>query len=179
MINGPRSSRIGPKLTEIRASKVEKPGKPRGFLDTGSADDAGVVRVEEGRAVTSLGSTTAIKLVSPVKIDDAATGVYSHRLDDAWLVGGASNAGCRVLRDFSYDDDELRALSLTLDPYRTNAAGVYPLARPGERFPFADPGKRPAVPARDQETPRKPGVFGLWRPLSRSHSSRFGSFLDR
>ena len=30
-----------------------------------------------------------------------------------------------------------------------------------------------------QETPRKPGVFGLWRPLSRSHSSRFGSFLDR
>ena len=30
-----------------------------------------------------------------------------------------------------------------------------------------------------QETPRNPGVFGLWRPLSRSHSSRFGSFLDR
>ena len=30
-----------------------------------------------------------------------------------------------------------------------------------------------------QETPRKPGVFGLWRPLSRSDSSRFGSFLDR
>ena len=43
------------------------------------------------------------------------------------------------------------------------------------------------APARDvfrvvlsvQETPRKPGVFGLWRPLSRSDSSRFGSFLDR
>ena len=30
-----------------------------------------------------------------------------------------------------------------------------------------------------QETPRKPGVFGLWRPLSRSNSSRFGYFLDR
>ena len=30
-----------------------------------------------------------------------------------------------------------------------------------------------------QETPRKPGVFGLWRPLSRSDFSRFGSFLDR
>ena len=30
-----------------------------------------------------------------------------------------------------------------------------------------------------QETPRKPGVFRLWRPLSRSDSSRFGSFLDR
>ena len=30
-----------------------------------------------------------------------------------------------------------------------------------------------------RETPRKSGVFGLWRPLSRSDSSRFGSFLDR
>ena len=30
-----------------------------------------------------------------------------------------------------------------------------------------------------QETPRNPGVFGLWRPLSRSDASRFGAFLDR
>ena len=30
-----------------------------------------------------------------------------------------------------------------------------------------------------QETPRNPGVFGLWRPLSRPDSSRFGSFFDR
>jgi hypothetical protein len=29
------------------------------------------------------------------------------------------------------------------------------------------------------ETPRNVGVFGLWRPLSRSNSRRFGSFLDR
>ena len=31
MINGPRRSRIGPKLTEIRASKVEKTRKTPGF----------------------------------------------------------------------------------------------------------------------------------------------------
>ena len=36
-----------------------------------------------------------------------------------------------------------------------------------------------AVAVSVQETPRKPGVFGLWRPLSRSHSSQFGSFLNR
>ena len=36
-----------------------------------------------------------------------------------------------------------------------------------------------AVMASVQETPRKPGVFRLWRPVSRSDSSRFGSFLDR
>ena len=36
-----------------------------------------------------------------------------------------------------------------------------------------------SVPASVQETPRKPGVFRLWRPLSRSNSSRFGYFLHR
>ena len=47
---------------------------------------------------------------------------------------------------------------------------------------FARPAARallPHVADSVQETPRNPGVFGLWRPLSRSDSSRFGSFLDR
>ena len=82
MINGPRRSRIGPKLTEIRASKVEKKRK-----------NPGVSRTLRGT--------------------------------------GRRSASC------------------------SSAS--------------------PSV----EETPRKPGVFGLWRPLSRSDSSRFGSFLDR
>ncbi len=58
---------------------------------TGAADSvaafvaAGVA--EPGEAVTSLGSTLAVKLLSGARVDDAATGVYSHRLGDAWLVG--------------------------------------------------------------------------------------------
>ena len=40
-------------------------------------------------------------------------------------------------------------------------------------------GEKLDVAASVQETPRNPGVFGLWRHLSRSNSSRFGSFLDR
>lgn len=40
-----------------------------------------------GEAVSSLGSTLAIKLVSETRQDDAAFGIYSHRLGDAWLVG--------------------------------------------------------------------------------------------
>ena len=119
------------------------------FLACSCDAAAGVVRVEPGRAVTSLGSTTALKLVSDVKIDDAATGVYSHRLDDAWLVGGASNAGCKVLRDFDFADDELAALSLTLDAARTNDAGIYPLSKTGERFPFNDAAKEPKLPGGD------------------------------
>ena len=53
----------------------------------------------EGDAVSSLGSTLAVKLLSATPCDDAARGVYSHRLADLWLVGGASNVGCAVLRE--------------------------------------------------------------------------------
>ncbi|KAK4437723.1 D-ribulose kinase [Sesamum alatum] len=48
---------------------------------------------QPGKAVTSLGSTLAIKLLSTKRVEDARFGVYSHRLDDRWLVGGASNTG--------------------------------------------------------------------------------------
>jgi len=51
-----------------------------------------------GQAVTSLGSTVAVKLLSERPVEDSARGVYSHRLGDRWLVGGASNVGCAILR---------------------------------------------------------------------------------
>ena len=40
-----------------------------------------------GEAVSSLGSTFAVKLLSNSRVDNAAYGIYSHRLGDAWLVG--------------------------------------------------------------------------------------------
>ena len=42
-----------------------------------------------GQAVTSLGSTLAVKMLSETRIDDALFGVYSHRL-------GASKVVCQV-----------------------------------------------------------------------------------
>lgn len=39
---------------------------------------------EVGEAVTSLGSTLAVKLLSDKRVDDAAYGVYSHRLGKRW-----------------------------------------------------------------------------------------------
>ena len=51
---------------------------------------------QPGDAVTSLGSSLALKLVSSTRVDDSTKGVYSHRLCGNWLVGGASNlvGGC-------------------------------------------------------------------------------------
>lgn len=98
-----------------------------------------------GQAVTSLGSTLAIKLLSENRVDDAARGIYSHRLGDEWLVGGASNVGCAILRQEGYSDEELSTLSAQIDAGEDCNLSYYPLMKPGERFPFNDPSKQPVL----------------------------------
>jgi len=99
--------------------------------------------------VTSLGSTLAVKLVSEARVDDARFGVYSHRLDGAWLVGGASNAGGAVLRQL-FTDEQLAALSRDIDPAAASPLDYYPLPRKGERFPVADPDMAPRLQPRPE-----------------------------
>lgn len=88
--------------------------------------------------MTSLGSTLAIKLLSNNRIEDARFGVYSHRLDDKWLVGGASNTGGEVLRQL-FTDEQLEKLSELINPMEASSLDYYPLRTMGERFPVADP----------------------------------------
>ena len=61
---------------------------------------------EEGMAVTSLGSTLAVKLLSKNRIEEFSCGVYSQRLEDVWLVGKLfCFANCRYpisLFDYSW-----------------------------------------------------------------------------
>ena len=75
-----------------------------------------------GDCVTSLGSSLALKLVSETRVDDAAAGVYSHRLCGKWLVGGASNLGGWLLRSH-FDDDELVKLTAELRDEATSSLG--------------------------------------------------------
>lgn len=97
-----------------------------------------------GEAVTSLGSTLAVKLLSPVRVDSATHGVYSHRLGDTWLVGGASNVGGAALRSL-FTDAQLRDLSARIDPAIASQLDYYPLPSPGERFPVYDPAMTPRL----------------------------------
>ena len=90
-----------------------------------------------GEAVTSLGSTLVLKLLSRTRVDDSRYGIYSHRLGDLWLAGGASNTGGAVLRQF-FGDDELATLSHQI-PSGESPLDYYPLTQPGERFPINDP----------------------------------------
>lgn len=106
-----------------------------------------------GTAVTSLGSTLALKLASDARVDDGESGVYSHRLGRRWLVGGASNVGCAVLRDVGFSDDDLAALSARIDGTMPAPHTYYPL-RPGtrgERFPVVDKDKEPILTPRPND----------------------------
>lgn len=102
---------------------------------------------EPGDAVTSLGSTLVLKLLSRVRVDNDAHGIYSHRLGDLWLVGGASNTGGAVLQQF-FSNQQIETLSQQIDPEHPSQLDYYPLSQPGERFPVNDPEKAPRLSPR-------------------------------
>ncbi len=117
-----------------------------------------------GEAVTSLGSTLAIKLLSYTRVDDARYGIYSHKLGDLWLVGGASNTGGAVLRHF-FTDTELDYYSKQIDPKQESLLDYYPLLKKGDRFPNNDPNLLPRLEPR----PADPVEFlhGLLESIAR------------
>ncbi|HFE38608.1 MAG TPA: carbohydrate kinase, partial [Gammaproteobacteria bacterium] len=92
---------------------------------------------QTGEAVTSLGSTLAIKLLTDHPIYAPEYGVYSHRLADKWLVGGASNTGGTVIKKY-FDSAQISALSRKLDIKHATGLDYYPLLEVGERFPVND-----------------------------------------
>jgi len=90
-----------------------------------------------GEGVTSLGTTLAIKLLSDKPGTDPARGVYSHRIKDMWLPGGASNSGGGVLLDH-FTAEQMSRMEKELKPDTPTGLDYYPLSRPGERFPIND-----------------------------------------
>ncbi len=100
-----------------------------------------------GVAVTSLGSTLVIKLLSHTRVENGNYGIYSHRLGDLWLVGGASNTGGAVLKHF-FSDRELVSLSQAIDPTTPSQLDYYPLLTAGDRFPINDPNLAPRLTPR-------------------------------
>lgn len=93
---------------------------------------------ETGDAVTSLGSTLVLKLLSDQAVFSEPHGVYSHRLGDRWLVGGASNSGGAVLLNH-FTIEQIETMTPLIDTARPTGLKYYPLATTGERFPVNDP----------------------------------------
>ncbi len=127
-----------------------------GFLDStvicaGTTDSHAAVLAtgvqHPGEAVTSLGSTLVLKIVSDKPIFDARYGIYSQPYGKYWLVGGASNSGGAVLKEY-FSDAQLQTLTEQLDPDHPTGLDYYPLLRSGERFPLADPQLAPRLAPR-------------------------------
>lgn len=103
-----------------------------------------------GDAVTSLGTTLVVKLLSERPIFAAAQGVYSHRLGDRWLAGGASNSGGAALLAH-FTAERIAALTSRLDATCPTGLDYYPLPKAGERFPIADAALPPRVTPRPDD----------------------------
>jgi sugar (pentulose or hexulose) kinase len=69
---------------------------------------------------------------------------------DSWLVGGASNTGGAVLKQF-FSGEQLQQLSSQIDPNRPSGLDYYPLTKPGERFPVNDPQLQPRLEPRPDD----------------------------
>ncbi|WP_293142638.1 FGGY-family carbohydrate kinase [Microcoleus sp. bin48.metabat.b7b8b9.023] len=159
----------GTPVGEVRAQVGDRFGFPRhctvcaGTTDSIAAFLASGVN-SPGEAVTSLGSTLAVKLLSHTRVDDSRYGIYSHKLGDLWLVGGASNTGGAVLRHF-FTDAELDGLSKKIDAEKESLLDYYPLLQKGDRFPINDPNLLPRLEPR----PTDPVEFlhGLLESIAR------------
>lgn len=102
---------------------------------------------QPGEAMTSLGSTLVLKLLSSQPVFYAEAGIYSHRVGNLWLVGGASNSGGAVLRAY-FSDEEIEACTPALRPDKPTGLDYYPLLGTGERFPISDPTLEPKLTPR-------------------------------
>lgn len=132
--------------------------------------------LEEGVAVTSLGSTLAIKMLVTKRIDDPSVGLYSHRIRDHWLVGGASNTGGAVLLNY-FTPDEMTTLSALIDPNSPTDLSYYPLVTAGERFPINDPSLEPRLTPR----PAKDHLFlqGLFEGIADIEKRCYAAISER
>ena len=114
-----------------------------GVTDSNAAFLAsGASKVGEG--MTSLGTTLAIKLLSDQPVFDLGKGVYSHRIKDMWLPGGASNSGGGVLLEY-FTAEQMQAMTPSLKPDQPTGLSYYPLKVKGERFPINDPELQPKL----------------------------------
>lgn len=145
----------GEPLAPISGAAAQRFGLPlRAVLVAGTTDGCASFLAtgagEPGDAVTALGSTLTLKILSDTPLFAPGYGIYSHRIAGLWLAGGASNSGGRVLARH-FDADALARLSRTIDPSTSTGLDYYPLPGPGERFPVMDPDLPPRLEPRPQD----------------------------
>jgi D-ribulokinase len=134
----------GARIGAVTSQAAAQTGLPVGTavfagMTDGCASQVSTGAVGPGQWNSTLGTTLVIKGVTRELLRDPDGRVYCHRHPDGyWLPGGASNTGgeCIARRFDAGQLDALNAAALGCAP---TGLLVYPLARTGERFPFARP----------------------------------------
>ncbi|MER8423984.1 FGGY-family carbohydrate kinase [Mesorhizobium sp. M1403] len=148
----PRIVRPGDVTGTLTASAAKMFGLPRDVVvvagtTDGCASFLATGATAAGAGVTALGSSLTIKILSDRPISAPQFGIYSHRLGNTYLAGGASNSGGKVLAQH-FPVARIVELSKKIDPATETGLDYYPLPAPGERFPIADPALPPRLEPR-------------------------------
>ncbi|GAB3817603.1 FGGY family carbohydrate kinase [Kribbella italica] len=136
----------GTLIGTVSVAKAQVTGVPAGTPIVAGMTDGCAAQIAAGALTPGawnsvLGTTLVLKGVTKDLITDPTGAVYSHRHPDGdgWLPGGASNTGAGALTTMlpGADLDALdRAATQLAGPV---GATIYPLTKPGERFPFVAP----------------------------------------
>ncbi len=166
---------VGTTIGHVSAQAAIALGIPEGItISAGTTDGCATFlasgATEPGEASTALGSTIVLKLLSDRPIFAPELGIYSHRIGDTWLAGGASNCGGKTLLQF-FTAEQLAALETSLNPAKLTGADYYPLPSVGERFPVSDAKLAPRLtprPASDAEF-----LQGIYEAFARVEQTGF------
>lgn len=144
----------GCKVGDVKADLIKKYQLAKNCIVVAGTTDSNAAVLATGAgqlgdAVTSLGSTLVIKLFSDKPLFDARYGIYSHRLNKHWLVGGASNSGGAVLLQH-FTQSQLDEMTPRLNPEKSTGLDYYPLPDSGERFPVNDSHKQSKIDPRPE-----------------------------
>jgi sugar (pentulose or hexulose) kinase len=171
---------VGTPIGHVSAQAALALGLPEGItIAAGTTDGCATFLASgasaPGEASTALGSTIVLKLLSDRPIFAPELGIYSHRLGDTWLAGGASNCGGKTLLQH-FTSEQLATLEASLDPAKPTGTDYYPLPSVGERFPVADAKLAPRLtprPASDAEF-----LQGIYEAFARVEQTGFAKLRE-
>ena len=141
----PSGQLVGP-IGPAAAAELKLPASCQIVSGTTDANAAVLAaKPQEGDGIAVLGTTLVLKQFAPQPL--SGPGINNHRIAGRWLVGGASNAGGGVLRQF-FSQEQLEELSRQINPEHSTGLSLRPLPHKGERFPIDDPELEPVLEPR-------------------------------
>lgn len=151
----PRVHQSGEDIALIDAGIAQQYGLPKQtVIRAGTTDSTAAVVAtgahQIGDAITSLGSTLVMKVISDKPLFNQEYGIYSQPFGSRWLVGGGSNSGGAVLRQY-FTDQQMHEMSPHLDIRNDTNLHYYPLPKSGERFPVNDAQLAPRLSPRPED----------------------------